>query len=176
MQMQGRTFAARGVGEYRYGFNGKERDDEVKGAGNEIDYGMRVYDPRAGRFMSVDPLVSEYPYYTPYQYAGNKPIWYVDLDGLEEAIPKLQLSIPKLTNVSESTCIGCAQRNDFIHRAKDQDNEARLKDGYDAWISNPDNIGKSLPPQYSKFASQVVDQQHLGVGGYEATPEYKITK
>ncbi len=36
------------------------------------------------RFLSVDPLTSSYPWYTPYQFAGNKPIWAIDLDGLEE--------------------------------------------------------------------------------------------
>jgi hypothetical protein len=35
------------------------------------------------RFVSVDPLQFDYPYYTPFQYAGNKPITYIDLDGLE---------------------------------------------------------------------------------------------
>jgi hypothetical protein len=33
----------------------------------------------------VDPLQHKYPHYTPYQYAGNKPVSYIDLDGLEEA-------------------------------------------------------------------------------------------
>lgn len=42
---------------YRYGFNGKENDNEVKGEGNLQDYGMRIYDPRLGRFLSVDPLI-----------------------------------------------------------------------------------------------------------------------
>ena len=70
---------------YRYGFNGKENDDEVKGVkGSQQDYGFRIYDPRLGRFLSVDPLTSGYPWYTPYQFAGNKPIWCIDLDGLEE--------------------------------------------------------------------------------------------
>jgi len=69
---------------YRYGFNGKENDNEVKGTGNEIDYGFRIYDPRIGRFLSVDPLSKSYPWYTPYQFAGNKPIAAKDLDGLEE--------------------------------------------------------------------------------------------
>lgn len=32
----------------------------------------------------MDPLTNDYPHYTPYQYAGNKPIANVDLDGLEE--------------------------------------------------------------------------------------------
>ncbi len=45
---------------------------------------MRIYDPRLGRFLSVDPMAPHYPWYTPYQFAGNKPIAYVDLDGLED--------------------------------------------------------------------------------------------
>ncbi len=69
----------------RFGFNGKEMDDETYGEGNCYDYGFRIYNPRLGRFLSVDPLTSSYPWYTPYQFAGNKPILAVDLDGLEEA-------------------------------------------------------------------------------------------
>ena len=65
-------------------FNGKEHDSEAKGWQNQIDYGMRVYDPRVGRFLSRDPLSNVYPHYTPYQFSGNKPIWAADLDGLEE--------------------------------------------------------------------------------------------
>jgi len=72
------------LGSYRYGFNGKEDDNEAKGAGNQQDYGMRIYDPRLGRFLSVDPLTKGFPYYTPYQFAGNTPIQAIDLDGGEE--------------------------------------------------------------------------------------------
>jgi RHS repeat-associated protein len=70
-------------GIYRYGFNGKEMDDEIKGEGIQYDYGFRIYDARLGRFLSVDPLSASYPYYTPYQFAGNTPIQAVDLDGRE---------------------------------------------------------------------------------------------
>jgi hypothetical protein len=45
--MPGRTYTA---ASYKYGFNGKENDNEVKGEGNQQDYGMRIYDPRLGRF------------------------------------------------------------------------------------------------------------------------------
>jgi len=31
---------------YRYGFNGKEKDDEIKGIGNSVDFGARMYDTR----------------------------------------------------------------------------------------------------------------------------------
>ena len=85
MQMPGRKYTAPN-NSYRYGFNGKENDNEVKGEGNQQDYGMRIYDPRLGRFLSVDPLAKTYPWYTPYQFAGNKPIWAIDLDGAEEEI------------------------------------------------------------------------------------------
>jgi RHS repeat-associated protein len=80
MLQVGRSYNAGG---YRFGFNGKENDNEVKGEGEQQDYGMRVYDPRLGRFLSVDPLTGTYPWYTPYQYAGNDPINYIDIDGLE---------------------------------------------------------------------------------------------
>ena len=70
---------------YRYGFSGKENDNdnEVKGEGNQQDYGMRIYDPRVGRFLSVDRLTKQYAFYTPYQFAGNTPLQAVDLDGGE---------------------------------------------------------------------------------------------
>lgn len=71
---------------YRFGFNGKENDNEVKGIGDQQDYGMRIYDPRLGRFLSVDPLTLKYPWFSPYQFAGNDPIWATDLDGKEAKI------------------------------------------------------------------------------------------
>jgi RHS repeat-associated protein len=82
MIMPGRTFTA-ATSNYRYGFNGKEKDNEVKGEGNQYDYGMRIYDPRVGRFLSTDPLQKQYPELTPYQFASNSPIEAIDLDGLE---------------------------------------------------------------------------------------------
>ncbi len=81
MELVGRAYSSP---KYRYGFNGKEKDDEVKGSGAQYDYGFRIYDPRVGRFLSVDPLTQSYPWYTPYQFAGNKPTIAIDLDGLEE--------------------------------------------------------------------------------------------
>ncbi|MBC9929530.1 RHS repeat-associated core domain-containing protein [Chitinophaga qingshengii] len=87
MMMAGRKWSAGGG--YRYGFNGQENDNEVKGEGNQQDYGMRIYDPRTGRFLSVDPLTKQYPHYTPYSFAGNKPIAFVDVNGAEEGLASL---------------------------------------------------------------------------------------
>ena len=79
--MPGREFSA--GNEYRYGFNGKENDNDVKGDGNEQDYGMRIYDPRLGRFLSFDPLTRKYPWLSVYQFASNNPIRNIDVDGGE---------------------------------------------------------------------------------------------
>ena len=84
MVTPGRSFSA--ADGYRFGFNGKESDAETYGSGNIYDYGFRIYNPRLGKFLSVDPLTKEYAWYTPYQFAGNKPIAAKDLDGLEEYI------------------------------------------------------------------------------------------
>jgi RHS repeat-associated protein len=80
-------------GKYRYGFNGKENDNEVKqdyngnnNIGAQQDYGERIYDPRIGRFLSVDPITQKYPELTPYQFASNTPIIASDLDGREADI------------------------------------------------------------------------------------------
>jgi RHS repeat-associated protein len=82
MSMPGRKYTKPNSG-YRYGFNGKENDNDVKGDGNQQDYGMRIYDPRLGKFLSVDPLTKQYPWLSTYHYASNSPIANVDLDGLE---------------------------------------------------------------------------------------------
>jgi RHS repeat-associated protein len=72
--------------DYRYGFQGQEKDDEIKGEGNSINYKFRMYDPRVGRFFAVDPMVHSYPYYSPYQFSGNTPIMSTELEGLEPKV------------------------------------------------------------------------------------------
>jgi len=67
---------------YRFTFNGMEKDDEVKGIGNSLDFGARIYDPRlGGRFFSLDPLQTKYPGISPYCFVANSPIAFVDPDG-----------------------------------------------------------------------------------------------
>lgn len=67
--------------DYRYAFNSKEKDDEVQGRGNSLDFGARVYDSRIGRFLSVDPDVELYPSMSPYCFAANSPVALIDEEG-----------------------------------------------------------------------------------------------
>lgn len=68
---------------YRYGFQGQERDDEVKGEGNSYNYKYRMHDPRLGRFFAVDPLSSQYPHNSTYAFSENRVIDSGELEGLE---------------------------------------------------------------------------------------------
>ncbi len=66
---------------YRYGFNGKEKVDEISGDGNAYDFGDRMYDPRIGRFASIDRRTKEFPGWSPYVFAINNPIKFIDVNG-----------------------------------------------------------------------------------------------
>ncbi|MEA3495534.1 MAG: RHS repeat-associated core domain-containing protein, partial [Bacteroidota bacterium] len=70
------------IGEsYRYGFNGMEKDDEVKGTGNHYTTHFRQYEPRFGRWFSIDPLVKNFPWQSPYVAFDNSPIYKNDPRG-----------------------------------------------------------------------------------------------
>ncbi|HEY0030787.1 MAG TPA: RHS repeat-associated core domain-containing protein [Bacteroidia bacterium] len=74
--------------EYKFSFNGKMDDLEtVETRGGTQDYGMRIYNPSLGKFLSVDPITAKYPELTPYQFASNRPIDGIDEDGLEYTKP-----------------------------------------------------------------------------------------
>ncbi|MEZ4830189.1 MAG: hypothetical protein R3C61_28480 [Bacteroidia bacterium] len=71
------------LGDYRFGFQGQEADNEVYGTGNAVSYKYRVEDPRLGRFFSGDPLSAEYPWNSPYAFSENRVVDAVELEGLE---------------------------------------------------------------------------------------------
>ncbi|NSL88113.1 hypothetical protein ECE50_014795 [Chitinophaga sp. Mgbs1] len=78
MQLSTRAWSL-GTDRYRYGFNGQERSDEIKGEGNSYTAKFWEYDPRAGRRWNLDPTptigISEYSTFR------NNPISYTDVYG-----------------------------------------------------------------------------------------------
>ncbi len=83
-------------GENKIGFTGQERDEESR----FIVMGVRQYDPKTGRFLSIDPFFEKFPSQSPYQYAYNNPISFKDPTGFEPESEKggedrMQWSITK---------------------------------------------------------------------------------
>lgn len=70
----------------RYGHNGMEKDDEIKGSGNSYSTFFRGYDPRIGRWLSIDPV--DHPNMSPYCAFDNNPIYYSDPQGADSDPPK----------------------------------------------------------------------------------------
>jgi PKD repeat protein len=70
-------------GEYRYGMNTQEKDNEIYGEGNSYSAEYWQYDARLGRRWNVDPYVVKHPYNSPYLCFNNNPNFYVDIKGNE---------------------------------------------------------------------------------------------
>ena len=66
---------------YRFGFNGMEMVDEVKGFGNHVDFGARGYDVRIGKWFSPDKFALKYTSWSPYNFAVGNPNLVIDPDG-----------------------------------------------------------------------------------------------
>ena len=68
--------------QYRYGFNGMEKDNEIKGDGNSYTSDFRQLDPRIGRWLSPDPVTKHS--LSPYNSMSNNPILNIDPKGNDD--------------------------------------------------------------------------------------------
>jgi len=79
--MNERTYTAPST-DYKYGFNGMERDDEVSGESNTYGAEFRMFDSRIGRWQSVDLATGWFPQLSPYNGLNNNPLVWIDPEGL----------------------------------------------------------------------------------------------
>jgi RHS repeat-associated protein len=96
MTMAGRSFEVAGT--YRYGFNGKEKEEGINI--DNYDFGARIYDGRVGRWLSVDPMAYKNVPWSAYVFCGDNPISLVDPDGNDWVV-----STTKDKDCSETTHI-----------------------------------------------------------------------
>jgi hypothetical protein len=106
VELDGRTVS----GGYRYGFQNQEKDDEIKGEGNSVNYMFRMHDSRIGRFFAIDPMADKYPQNSPYTFSENVVINSIELEGLEK---KLAIAM----SGGESTHYSSSDINAFDARA-----------------------------------------------------------
>ena len=153
---------------YKYGFNGKSVDNEVSQTGSAYDYGYRIYSTALGRFFSKDPLSASYPWYSPYQFAGNKVIIAVDMDGLEEHITinspwfTAQVFISMISNKSDSEVE--VRVVELINCALD----AKIPEGTPESVYNGTSDAGTIDPEQNHEGIMV--KLHIGHGKYITMP------
>jgi|GEM_PF-5914578 len=89
------------TGDYRYGYNGIELDNEVKGEGNTYTTEFRQYDPRVARWLSLDPLSYKYPHQSPYVAMDNNPINVIDPSGLMGEDPPTKGAVVQANEIAK---------------------------------------------------------------------------
>ncbi|SFF61066.1 RHS repeat-associated core domain-containing protein [Thermoflexibacter ruber] len=77
--MKGLDYVQTASKEDKWQFNSKEKQTEL--GLHWHDYGARNYDAQIGRFFKVDRFAEKYYNFSPYQYAANNPIRYIDVNG-----------------------------------------------------------------------------------------------
>ena len=149
---------------YRYGFNGKEKDDELKGEGNNYDFGARMLDPRIGRWFAPDKMENSFPSMSTYGYALNNPILFIDPDGNRPILP-----IVRIVNIM------CKVSIEFFQAMYHSNNNSPLlfynwasgKDKGDHWNTFSGAAGEAIAASYLHRSFKVSRDENPLIGQVE---------
>jgi len=147
-----------------------EKDDEVKGTGNSLDFGARMLDPRLGRWLKIDPLQAKYPSFSPYNFVANCPLIFVDPNG-KEIVPApgraTDLYNAFKLNADDNTKVMLAvlEKSDVIYEIMVQDPTGENPQGLTTFDWGTGNV---------QIFIEAPDHQQFEILGDEATHAYQF--
>ena len=158
VELDGRTVS----GGYRFGYQGSEKDDDVKGNGNSYTTEFRQLDPRLGRWLTIDALSEKYEDLSPYAFALNSPLRFIDIDGKDVIIGKLNKSYDL---IKTPNCLGDLAYTEnipqliFNKKTKQYDLILNATTHYYYVLNNSDNILEAQNPGFTLY-SETHENEH----------------
>jgi RHS repeat-associated protein len=159
------------------GFNGKRKDDETYGGGDSYDFGSRIYDPRLGRWLSVDPLQARYASISPYAFCAGNPITCIDPDG-QGVNPVTNIDYCGPANVQNTGDIGNTQGHyelSFNKSTNEYDIQVSNHIQYSSAFMDPGANGKTLEQENPGLGLAVRTHEEEHANANVAAAEHVFT-
>ena len=168
---------------YRYGYQGSEKDIELKGEGNSYTTFFRQLDPRVGRWLAIDPKIASIPWQSPYCSMDNNPVFYTDpfgdiIDGNNKGKSDYQKAKNQANKgVAESQKFIDKWTNKIEKKGSSKRRERKLSDAktinsnFNAALTEMKELEESLTVYYINSGVSYSDASTAGNLGYDLKNE-----